>query len=581
MHLFRTAGSSGGSVGLGGLGEHEITILFLSLGLLLAAARVCGEVARKLNQPTVLGELTAGILLGPTVLGAFWPDAVATLFPTSGPNALALQTLTTVAISLFLLVAGMEVDLSSIWRQGRSAIAVSVTGILIPFTVGFLVARYAPGLIGRHADADPLGYALFFAAAMSISALPVIAKTLMDLNLYRSDLGMVVIAAAVFDDLTGWITFALILGLVGGPLHEHALPVGWMVLLTLGFTAFALTLGRMGVDRALPWIQAHTAWPGGVLGFALSLGLLGAAFTQWIGIHAIFGSFLVGVAIGDSSHLREQTRTIIHQFVSFIFAPLFFASVGLKLNFAAHFDPRFTAVVLFIACVGKVAGCGMAARWSGMPRRESAAIGLAMNARGAMEIIFGLLGLQAGLIRERMFVTLVVVAMVTSMISGPGIRYVLRLRRARKLGDFLLSKAFLGDLSARTRDDAIGQLCGAVASAIGLDEREVVTAVLERERQGATGLGEGIAVPHARLPGLDRPVIGVGLSRGGVDFDAPDGDPAQIIFLVLTPREDDGAQVEILAEIARAFRSEGVRGKAIEVRSYTEFLALVRTQGAV
>lgn len=563
------------------LTSHDITVLFFSLGLLLATARVLGEIARKLNQPAVLGELAAGILLGPTVLGVIWPEAVAALFPREGSLAVAMNGLTTVGISLFLLVAGMEVDLSSVWRQGRAALAVSISGILLPFSAGFIVARVAPMWVGWHTETDPMAFALFFAAAMSISALPVIAKTLMDLNLYRSDMGMVVIAAAVFDDLTGWIAFALILGSLGTGAAHSSLPVGRMVMVTLGFTALVLTVGRSLIHRVLPFVQAHTSWPGGVLGMALSLGLLGAAFTQWLGIHAIFGSFLVGVAIGDSSHLREQTRTIITQFVSFIFAPLFFATIGLKLNFAAHFDLGLTLLVTAIACAGKILGCGLAARWGGIARREAWAIGFAMNARGAMEIIFGLLGLQHGLIDARMFVSLVCVAIVTSMMSGPAISRILRLRRPRRLSDYLSPKAFLADLPSQTRKAAIRELCQAACQAnTTLSFEDVCKRVLARESQAPTGLGDRVAVPHARLDALERPLVAVGLCDGGVDFDAPDGAPAQIIVLILTPTDDDGAQVEILADIARTFREEHIRQRSVEVRNYTEFLALLRTQGA-
>ena len=162
------------------LSPPEIAVMFVSLGVLLASARLLGEIARKFNQPSVLGELAAGILLGPTILGSVWPSMVATLFPQEGALAIALDGLTTVAIALFLLVAGMEVDLSSIWRQGRAVITVSMLGMVFPFSLGLLAAGISPNGMGREAGVEPLVYALFLATAMSISALPVIAKTLMD-----------------------------------------------------------------------------------------------------------------------------------------------------------------------------------------------------------------------------------------------------------------------------------------------------------------------------------------------------------------------------------------------------------------
>lgn len=558
------------------LTHSEVTAMFLALGLLLASARLFGEIARRFNQPAVLGEILAGILLGPTVFGALAPTWSAFLFPKVGGGALAIDGLMTLAITLFLLVAGLEVDLSTIWRQGRLAINVGLAGVLVPFAVGFGAAWYLPQLMGIEAGADPLLFALFMATALSISALPVIAKTLMDLNLYRSDLGMLVVAAAVFNDLVGWIIFAVILGMLGtGPAHE--LSIAQTIGLTLAFALVMLTVVRWLIHRALPWIHAHASWPGGVLGFALALALVAAAFTEWIGIHAIFGAFLAGVALGDSRHLRERTRATIEQFVSFIFAPLFFAGIGLKVNFVTEFDPLLVLTVLVIATLGKVLGCGLAGRFSGMARREALALGFGMNARGAMEIILGLLALKYGLIGERLFVALVVMALVTSLMSGPLLQRVLRLKKPRRFVDFLSPRTFVTELKSHSRPEVVAELAKIAAEVAGLEAAEVVDGVMIREEIMATGIGHGLAVPHARLRGLARPVVAVGLSRHGVDFDAPDGRPAQLIFLLLTPIHDDGTQLELLADIATVFKSDEVRSRIGQVGSYTEFLALVRS----
>ena len=179
------------------LSSHHIMILLLSLGILLGLARILGEIAQRFHQPAVLGELLAGILLGPTVFGSLAPDLSSLLFPLHGPNAVALDTISTLAIVLFLMVAGIEVDLSTVWRQGKLGFQVGITSILIPFAMGFALAIAAPVLFGGNTGSDPLVFPLFIAIALSISALPVIAKTLMDMDLYRSDLGMVVISAAI------------------------------------------------------------------------------------------------------------------------------------------------------------------------------------------------------------------------------------------------------------------------------------------------------------------------------------------------------------------------------------------------
>lgn len=558
------------------LSHHEISALLLALGVLLAGARVLGELARKFNQPVVLGEIVAGILLGPTVLGQLAPKFSAFIFPATGGGALALDGLMTLAITLFLLVAGMEVDLSTVWRQGQVALTVGLAGILVPFALGLGVAWSFPGLMGREPGADPLIFALFIATALSISALPVIARTLMDLNLYRSDLGMTIIAAAVFNDLVGWIVFAVILGMIGVGGGTSA-GIAGTIGMTLGFAAFMLTLGRALIHRLIPYIHAHASWPGGVLGFALTLALVCSAFTEWVGVHAIFGSFLAGVALGDSSHLRQRTRATIAQFVSFIFAPLFFAGIGLRVNFIAHFDLGLVLLVLVIACLGKVLGCGLGGRLAGMSMRESWALGFGMNARGAMEIILGLLALEYGLISEPLFVALVIMALVTSLVSGPAMQAILRLKKPRCIVRYLRPKAYLHALKATSRQEAITELAHALALAAGLDPASVTEAVLAREALMPTGIGSGIAVPHARLDGLSGPVAGVGISRAGIDFDAPDGCPALLVFLLLTPKQDDGAQLELLADIARTFRQRDTFELSLQAKGFTEFIGLLKS----
>lgn len=559
--------------------HDDIVALFLALGVVLAAARILGEIARKFNQPAVMGELLAGILLGPTLLGAISPELFSQMFPSTPGFTIAMKGLTTLAITLFLLVAGLEVDLSTVFRQGKSALGVSVGGIVIPFAIGMAVGWFGPMLItpealGLTVGGDGLVFALFLATAMSISALPVIAKTLMDLNLYRSELGMTVIASAVFDDLLGWIIFAVILGMIGAGASGGRFPIGLTIGLTLAYVAFMLTIGRMLLHRSLPFIQAHSTWPGGVLGFAVVLAMLGAAFTEWIGIHAIFGAFMVGVALGDSSHLKERTRLTLENFVTFIFAPLFFATVGLRVNFVANFDIWLVLFVLVIACAGKFLGCGLASRWTGMPWRESWAIGAAMNARGAMEIILALLALEAGLINESLFVALVVMALVTSVIAGPLMQRILRRKKPKRFTDYVGARSFIPELKAANRFAAIIELCH-VSGAAGVPMESAIEAVIGRERLVATGVGNGIALPHARIAGLAKPQIAVGISRLGLEFDSPDGAPCHIICLILTREDDHGLALELYRDILASFADPEVRDALLKVRTYVELLALL------
>lgn len=561
---------------MGTLTSHNITVLFLSLGVLLCVAHVLGELAQRLRQPSVLGELIAGVLLGPTVLGSIAPGLSGFLFPLQGANAIALDAIATLAIGLFLLVAGMEVDLSTVWKQGKVGCKVGITSIVIPFSIALGAAMVLPEALGRHGDADPTIFALFFAIAISISALPVIAKTLMDMGLYRSDLGMVVVSAAIFNDLTGWIVFAVILGLIGESSGSRG-HIALTIALTLAFVGAMLTLGRWLIHKVLPFVQAYTRWPGGELSFALILGLLGAAVSEWIGIHAIFGAFIVGVAVGASSHLRERSRVVIGNFVSFIFAPVFFASIGLRMNFLTHFDWPLVLTVVLIALACKLTGGFMGARWGGMPRREAWAVGFAMVSVGAMGIIVGMVALEAGIIRERLFVALVVMAIVTSMLSGPFMRLILRAEKKSHLRNFLSPKLFLRELGATARREVIREMTAAACEVAGLDARAVEKAVWDREEALSTGIGNGVAIPHARLDGLRESLVVVGISKTGIDFDSPDGRLAKVIFLILTPSSAPGDQLQIAAEIARLFRDLRMPGRVLGTQNFTDFLALMRT----
>ncbi|HUW62590.1 MAG TPA: cation:proton antiporter [Candidatus Bathyarchaeia archaeon] len=564
---------------MSGLIAHENGTLFLSLGILLLSARVLGELMQRFGQPSVLGEMLAGIILGPTLLGWLFPEWHQFLFPALGPRAVVLEGLATIGIALFLLVVGMELDLSAVWRQGRAVFYVAAGGQILPFALSFGLAWFLPGLFESGGQVAPLTLALFIGTAMSITAVPVISKILMDLGLYRTDFGMVIVASAMVNDITGWILFAMVLSTMGVR-SGFGLAMSHATVLVLAFVAGMLTIGRALIHRALPWVQAHMTWPGGVLGSAIALAFFAAAFTEAGGVHAVLGAFLVGVAIGDSSHLREQTRRNISHFISFIFAPLFFATIGLRMDFFANFDLRLVAVVLAVACTGKLIGCAAGARLAGMSRRESWATGIGMNARGTMEIVLGTLALESGLISGPLFEALVVMALVTAVLPGPVLQFLLKRRRRLAIADLLSARTFHATLAAADRWDAIRQLALATAETLGLDQLDVCETVLKRERAMATGIGHGVAVPHGRLDRLDRPVVAVGVSQAGLDFDAPDGQPVRLVFLVLTPVHDNGAQLEILADISQHCLKPALMERATRAANYTEFLATLKTAEA-
>jgi Kef-type K+ transport system membrane component KefB len=400
--------------------HNDLIVLLTALSIILILSRVIAELGRKFKLPIVMGEIIVGILLGPTLIGTVNPNLFEKIFPKDGFVSVAFDGLVNLSVVLLLFVVGLEVQLQLVLSQGKTAILTSLFSMIVPFVVGFCAAWFYPEMFEVVSDDESVTYyAFFLGTAMAISALPVIARILMDMNLFKTNIGMIIIASAMFNDLIGWLVFSFLLAITGA---HQGMSVGYTILSILGFGLFMLTIGKRIIDRSLPWIQTKFSWPGGVLSISIGICLLCAAFTEFINIHAILGAFIAGIAFGDSVHLHEKAREIIHQFITNFFAPIFFVSLGLRVNFVENFDLSIVLVVLVLAYIGKVFGASLGAYLGGMRNKNAIAIGFGLNARGAMEIILGTLALNANLISPKVFVALVIMALVTSLTSAPMMR---------------------------------------------------------------------------------------------------------------------------------------------------------------
>lgn len=553
------------------ISPQDITTMFLALAVLLGSAKLLGELFQKLGQPSVIGEILAGILLGPGILGGLSPNLYGVLFPARGSFPLVLSVVSNIGVVFFLLTAGIEVDLSSVFRQGKHSVVVSALGIVVPFAVGAAAAAMFPQFMGMEKGANPTVFALFVGVALSISALPVIAKILMDLNLLHSDVGMLILSCAMGDDLTGWILFSLLLGMM----ETHSLNPSELkhtILLTALFVGGALTLGRWLVNKIIPFIQAHSTWPGGVLAFIFTFTLASAAFTEHAGIHAVFGAFIAGIVVGDSRHLRRKTREHIHEVVTHVFAPFFFVSIGLQVNFVQNFSLTLLGSLFVVACAGKLLGIGLGGRLAGLDQRTSWLVAFAMNARGAMEIILGLLAIQTHLIQGRMFVALVLVALLTSLLAAPMVGHMVRSGRATHLLDSLSSKLFLPELQSRNSTEVIRQMCEIAGEAAGIPVDSLFLPVWYRERNSGTWLFNGTAVLHARAPGIEKPFVVAGLQKRGVHFGTND-DSARLVLLIVSG--DTRSQIQLLRDVGRIFRRRETFEKALDATNFVEFAAAI------
>ncbi len=549
--------------------DHDVLVFLLSLSAMLALARLFGELGRLVGMPLVVGEIAAGITLGPTALGHVAPRAQAWLFPTGAPQSM-IGAYSTVAVILLLVVVGLEVDLGVLRRRGRAAALTGALGLLLPMICGVVL-----GLLLPESDlTEPsrrTTLALLLGVALSISALPVVAKTLLDLGLFKTDVGLLVMSAAMIDDLAGWLALSLLLGPVRGSAVDFR-AFGKTVGLATLFAVGMIFVGRHLVDRVLVRVDTSgTAASGRVLSTVILLALAGGALTQAIGLHAVFGGFIVGLALGGSKRVTERTRVAVEDFVINVFAPVFFASIGLRLDFLAAFDLRLCALVLVLASVPKLLGCAMGARLGGLKWRQAMAVGFGMNARGAMGILLAELAHEAGLLKDQLFVALILMALSTSLVSGPAMKWLLYKEEADEDVVTLLRRgAFVSELHAGTPAEAIGELVRALGSLLAGRKRSARDAVLEREQVAATGLGDEVAIPHAAVEGLDKPLLALGRSTSGIDFDAPDGRPSRFVFLLLIPPKAYDEEVRILASIARATYDARARGALLAANGIEE-----------
>ncbi len=541
-------------------------MFLLTLTALLVSARVLGALARRIGLPSVVGEIAAGVALGPTGLARFVPQL-------SSPQPL-LAGFTTLAVVLLLLVAGLEVDLRSLRGRGRTVLATAGFGAVIPMGAGIVLGVLLP----EAAGADPTRrglLAVVLGVALAISVLPLIARTLLELGLLRSEVGVFIMASAALDDLAGWALLAVLAGPMRGAPFAWT-PLLWtttslLVLLAAGFVLRPAIRGAFALLGTVQGVSGRHIVA--VVVFALGT----SAVTSALGIHAAMGGLLAGVLVAGA--VPERSRQTLERGVMTVLAPLFFASLGLRVDMVRAFDFKLCLLVLVVASVAKVGGVMLGARWTGVAWREAGAIGVGLNARGAMGVVVALLAFEAELLGERLYVALVVMALGTSVASGPLLRRILQDDRDEDVVMLLRRGGFVPRLHATNATDAIGELVRALGSLLAGMKRRARDVVVERELVAPTGIGHGVAIPHAVVEGLKEPVLVLGRAPHGIDFRAPDGEAATIVFLLLLPPKAYDNELRILASIARALLDERARKELLEARDFDE-VTRVLSRGA-
>ena len=398
-------------------GPDIILHLLIALAAVVLVGRLLVPVFNALRQPPVIGEVVAGLALGPSLLGAVAPDAYLFLLPPAIVPYLGVVA--QLGVILYMFLVGLELNTDRLHRQVHSTVAISHASIVLPFVLGSALALY---LYPRFSTSDVpfTSFALFMGIAMSITAFPVLARILSDLGIARTDLGILALTCAAVDDVTAWCLLALVVGVVQAATGTAAV----VIALTLAFIAFMFAIVRPLASRIVGRLT-ETEPQGGAMALTIVAVFLAAVTTEAIGIHAIFGAFLLGVVIPHESRLAGVLLGRMEQVVTILLLPAYFAFTGMRTEIGLLSGTGSwlaCGLIIAVATVGKVAGTALAGRVTGMSWRNAAGLGVLMNTRGLMQLIVLNVGLDLGVISPRLFTMMVLMALATTLATAPILR---------------------------------------------------------------------------------------------------------------------------------------------------------------
>lgn len=402
----------------------SFTHILLALVVIILSARGLGYVFRRFNQPQVVGEMIAGILLGPSLLGQLSPHSFAFLFPSQ--TAPYLSVLANIGVILYMFLVGVELNTKLLRERTQASLATSHASIVAPFLLGSALALW---LYPRYSTSDVrfVVFALFMGVSMSVTAFPVLARVVTDQGMQQDPLGATALACAAIDDVTAWCLFALVVSVA----HKVAAKSLLTLALTAGFILIVFLLVRPGAA----WLvrrhaKRHLTEQSSIVIACIAL-LLAALTTQWIGIHALFGAFLVGAVIPHDSRLAQDIRQKFEDLVVILFLPIFFAFTGLRTQIGLVHglaDWAICLAIIAVASLGKFGGGTIAARLTGLDWRDAASLGILMNTRGLMELIVLNVGMDLGVLSPTLFAMLVIMAVVTTLATTPVLHAIARSR---------------------------------------------------------------------------------------------------------------------------------------------------------
>lgn len=554
------------------LAENYILLFLLQFFLLLVFSRLMDLLFTKIRQPTVTGDVLVGVILGPSILGRFWPSVYQKIFPSDPLQVAMLDTVAWIGIFFLLLVTGLEVNFSRVWKHRGKAAWIAISDIVIPILFSAIILFFLPSRYLINPEQRFL-FVFFISTIMTISAMPVSIRVMHDLKLLRTDLGFLTISALSINDIAGWIVFTIILGMFahGSPDLSFVL---WLVISTAIFLFLATTAGKKLIGKILSLIQRKSIEASGpALSVVLSAGLLFGTITQQIGIHGLFGFFVAGLVAGEAVDLPEKTRFTIDQFVSSVFIPIFFANIGLKIDLFKSFD--FFLVILFVVMgiTARFLGAYIGVKIARIPKAQHWPISALHTPGGEMHIVVGTIALDLQLINEMVFVAIIVSAIVSTLTLGPALS--LMIKRIVPSKTVQIPPEAVLEITDKSKLEAIKSLSESAAKIVGISADAIYQRAKNREEGMSTGMEKCIAIPHARITDLKKSAVIFGRSKKGIEWNTPDGLPAKLIFLIVTPFDQADTQLQIYRQLVSVLLKKEYRETIIatsSIRRATETL---------
>ncbi len=409
-----------------GMGGSAEGLFVAEIVLLLVVGRGLGEIFQRYGQPAIMGQLIGGILLGPSLFGLLWPEAQHLIFSTDPAQKSMIDAVSQLGILLLLLLTGMETDLRLVRRVGAACFSISITGVVVPFILGFALAQVLPASLLPD-PTQRIVAGLFLGTALSISSVKIVAMVVREMNFMRRNLGQIIISSAIIEDTIGWLVIAVTFGIAtNGSLQ--VLPLVLTVAEVALFMVFSFTIGRRLVFTLIRWSNDSFRSEYAVITVILVIMGVMALITNLIGVHTVLGAFVAGILVGESPILSDHIESQLRGVITALFMPVFFGMAGLSADLTVLADPKLallTLALVAIASMGKFGGAFLGGRFAGMSMKEATAVGSAMNARGSTEVIVASIGLSMNILSHNLFTMIVTMAVITTLAMPPMLRWAL------------------------------------------------------------------------------------------------------------------------------------------------------------